>query len=324
MKTIVAVLLFWPSLGWSTPYTGYPFADFHWKAPVVNAAALPASGNLLGDSRTAMDTFDIWAWDGAAWQEMTGSPTGVDNVTASLPLSSSGGNAPNLTCRVATASVSGCLAAADFTTFNGKQAAGDYITALTGDVTAAGPGSVAATVVLVGGSSAANVHSAELAANAATNANTVSTIVKRDGSGAFSAGAVSETSALIGGASSASGSVLIFKNGHLKSTQTTAPTAAPNSSAGTGATCTVANATDSAGQITLVTGTVGLSTGAYCTVTFNGNYGVAPICVFTPASSTLSTSVYATSSVSTAVVNFAIAGGISSTYLINYFCLETQ
>lgn len=43
-------------------------------------------------------------------------------------------------------------------------------------------------VATVGGSSAANVHSAELAANAATNANTASTIVKRDGSGNFSGG----------------------------------------------------------------------------------------------------------------------------------------
>lgn len=43
----------------------------------------------------------------------------------------------------------GYLASADFTTFNGKQAAGNYITALTGDVTAAGPGSSAATLATV-------------------------------------------------------------------------------------------------------------------------------------------------------------------------------
>lgn len=54
-----------------------------------------------------------------------------------------------VTCQVATGSVPGCLSAADFTTFNGKQAAGNYITALTGDVTATGPGSVAATLATV-------------------------------------------------------------------------------------------------------------------------------------------------------------------------------
>jgi hypothetical protein len=80
------------------------------------------------------------------------------------------------------------------------QAAGNYITALTSDVSAIGPGSVTSTVNSVGGSSAANVHSAELAANAATNANTASTIVKRDGSGNFSAGTV--TASLTGAASS--------------------------------------------------------------------------------------------------------------------------
>lgn len=57
------------------------------------------------------------------------------------------------------------------------------IDALTGDVSATGPGSVPATVNSVGGSSASNVHSAELSANAATDANTASTIIKRDGLG---------------------------------------------------------------------------------------------------------------------------------------------
>lgn len=60
---------------------------------------------------------------------------------------------------------------------------GSGITSLTGDVTATGPGASAATVVSVGTSSAANVHTAELAANAATNVNTPSTIVKRNASG---------------------------------------------------------------------------------------------------------------------------------------------
>jgi len=146
----------------------------------------------------------------------------------------------------ASGSVDGILKSADWTTFNNKQPAGSYITALTGDVTASGPGSAAATIAAnavtnsklaqmptmtikgnntggtanasdltasqvntllgtitaltgdvsasgpgsaaatvnsVGGSSAANIHSAELAANAATDANTASTIIKRDASG---------------------------------------------------------------------------------------------------------------------------------------------
>src|SRR5262249_45616138 len=40
----------------------------------------------------------------------------------------------------------GYLSSTDWNTFKGKQAAGNYITALTGDVTASGPGSSAATL----------------------------------------------------------------------------------------------------------------------------------------------------------------------------------
>lgn len=46
----------------------------------------------------------------------------------------------------ASATNRGLLSTADWSTFNGKQASGNYITALTGDVTASGPGSVAASI----------------------------------------------------------------------------------------------------------------------------------------------------------------------------------
>jgi hypothetical protein len=101
--------------------------------------------------------------------------------------------------QAASGTQAGYLSSADWSTFNGKQAAGSYITALTSDVSASGPGSVAATVNSVGGSSAANVNAATLLANAATNLNTVSTIVFRDASGNFSAGTI--TANLTGNAS---------------------------------------------------------------------------------------------------------------------------
>ena len=113
-------------------------------------------------------------------------------------------------------------------------------------------------------------------------------------------------------------------NRHLKSTQTTAPTIAVDAGAGTGASASIASATDTAGRITITTGTIGLSTGAYATVTFNTAYTVAPICVLTPANGTISSSVYVTSTTTTMTINFAVSGGISSTYEINYHCIETQ
>jgi hypothetical protein len=70
----------------------------------------------------------------------------VTAVTASSPLFSSGGTTPNITIQQATTSEDGYLSAADWNTFNNKQPAGSYITALTGDVTASGPGSAVASL----------------------------------------------------------------------------------------------------------------------------------------------------------------------------------
>lgn len=76
-----------------------------------------------------------------------GSTKGVSAYTASDFDSSSGLISIDYTNgQAASSSLKGFLTSADWSTFNGKQAAGNYITALTGDVTAAGPGSVAATI----------------------------------------------------------------------------------------------------------------------------------------------------------------------------------
>lgn len=54
-----------------------------------------------------------------------------------------------LSLGLSSTSTTGALSSTDWNTFNGKQAAGNYITALTGDVTASGPGSAAATLATV-------------------------------------------------------------------------------------------------------------------------------------------------------------------------------
>lgn len=65
------------------------------------------------------------------------------------------------------------------------------ITQLTGDVTAGpGNGSQVGTVAFVGGSTATDVNTATILANAATDANTPSAIVKRDVNGSFNAGVI--------------------------------------------------------------------------------------------------------------------------------------
>jgi hypothetical protein len=98
------------------------------------------------------------------------------------------------------------------TQLDSKQSGGTFLTALTGDVTtAAGPGSVAATVAQVGGVSAANIAAGANLANASTNANTVSTTVKRDASGNFSAGTITAT--LNGTATNVTGVVAVANGG---------------------------------------------------------------------------------------------------------------
>lgn len=53
-----------------------------------------------------------------------------------------------LSLALSSTSTTGALSSTDWNTFNGKQASGNYITALTGDVTATGPGSVVATIAV--------------------------------------------------------------------------------------------------------------------------------------------------------------------------------
>lgn len=134
---------------------------------------------------------------------------------------------------------------------------------------------------------------------------------------------------LVNGATDLSNLFLSVNNGHMGSKQTTAPTATVNANAGTSATCAVSHATDTAGLITLVTGTVGTpATGVQCTVNFNMAYNVAPICSLTPANTSAGINpvqeYVGTVTTSTLPFAFNVAGGTSTTYLYNYQCIETQ
>lgn len=130
------------------------------------------------------------------------SDVGTDGISITGGSGAVIGSGTTISQHVADTTHNGYLSSSDWNTFNGKQAAGNYITALTSDVSASGPGSVAATVNSVGGSSASNINAATILANAATNLNTASAICKRDASGNFSAGNITAT--LIGNASTSS------------------------------------------------------------------------------------------------------------------------
>ena len=57
-----------------------------------------------------------------------GTAGGVTSVTGTAPVVSSGGTTPAISMAAATTSVSGYLTSTDWNTFNGKQAAGSYVT----------------------------------------------------------------------------------------------------------------------------------------------------------------------------------------------------
>lgn len=157
----------------SSTYIALP--PVSWREPVPTAAELPASGNQSGDAIITQDTQTIYVWDGATWQPVSSGMSGVTAVTATAPITSSGGATPNIAVNsgnltdagtdgitvtggtgavlgsgaaisqhVSDSTHNGYLSSTDWSTFNAKQPAGNYITQLTGDVLATGPGTIIA------------------------------------------------------------------------------------------------------------------------------------------------------------------------------------
>jgi hypothetical protein len=119
----------------------------------------------------------------------------------------------------------------------------------------------------------------------------------------------------------------IYNNVHWTSNYTTAPTTTVQTGAGTTGTCTVAHATDNAGQVTITPGGTGIAAGAQCFIVFNASYAVAPICQITAAAAVDLTDVispYVTSTTDHLVMNFNTAPTTAHVYVYNYQCIETQ
>jgi hypothetical protein len=114
--------------------------------PIYSSAAVVPQSRTLTINGTAFDlTADrTWSVGTVTSIGLILGTTGTDIAVSGSPVTGSG----SITINIPTASATnrGALSAADWTTFNDKQPAGNYITALTGEATATGPGSVVITL----------------------------------------------------------------------------------------------------------------------------------------------------------------------------------
>ena len=125
----------------------------------------------------------------------------------------------------------------------------------------------------------------------------------------------------LGVTTTAGNTKLLVHDGHIGITQTTAPTATPNANAGTGATCSVSG-TDTAGTVSLTTGSGAWASGAQCGVTFNMTFSAAPHCVFSPANANAATAVsYLTESTTGLEMSFVNAAIAATAYEWTYHCV---
>jgi hypothetical protein len=198
----------------------------------------------------------------------------------------------------ASGSVNGFLSSADYTTFNGKQAAGNYITALTSDVTASGPGSAAATIAnnavtfpkivnatatqrAMGRNTAGSGNWEEVTATQMLDwiGSTRGSVLYR-GSGGWTILTPGASGTLL---QSQGAGADPFWSSHLVGTGT-APTAVTNVAAGGGSVLTLdASAHDTACRITIITGAAP-TTGLIFRLTYGTAYPSVPHVVWSATS----------------------------------------
>lgn len=129
----------------------------------INTTAPLVGGGDLSANRTLSITQSTTSTDGylssTDWNTFNGkqnaltfgdlTDAGTDGITVGNGTGAVIGTGTTISQHVADSTHNGYLSSTDWATFNGKQPAGNYITALTGDVTASGPGSASTTLATV-------------------------------------------------------------------------------------------------------------------------------------------------------------------------------
>jgi hypothetical protein len=115
-----------------------------WENKSVASLGLVPQSRTLTINGTAFDLSADRSWNVGTVTSVGLSSTTGGITIGSTPVTTNG----TITVNIATASGSqqGLLSSTDWNTFNNKQAAGNYITSLTGEATASGPGAAAVTL----------------------------------------------------------------------------------------------------------------------------------------------------------------------------------
>lgn len=157
----------------------------------VNGKGLVTSGTTLSGSDIPNNSANTTGSAGSFTGSLTGDVTGTQGATAIAATTVTGKAITGYSSTTGTVSdLDSILSAIEKLNGNSQAIGGSAITALTSDVSASGPGSVAATVNSVGGSTASSIHTSQLATAAATATDTASTIVARNSSKQFAISAL--------------------------------------------------------------------------------------------------------------------------------------
>ena len=145
----------WPNLvnGISQKVAAFNFIASFFTSTSTTASTFPyASTTAISGTNAYFTKLGNLTSNGFVKTSGSDGTLSVDTTTYESGLTAGDGltrTSNDFDCDIASGSVFGCLSSADWTTFNNKQAAGNYVTDLTGDVTASGPGSAAATLATV-------------------------------------------------------------------------------------------------------------------------------------------------------------------------------
>ena len=186
------------------------------------------NGNIyvVSNDGTTTENGRTFISDGTNWKEVTSNQSATDARYLKLAGGTMAGNIiiPTTNKITITDAPSSSTDAVNKAYVDGFASSGSIVDAststlgkiqLTGDLAGAGTSATNPKVSSVGGSTAALINSAELAANAATYSNTANQIVKRDASGNFSAGTITAnvTGNITGNATNVTGVVLGVNGG---------------------------------------------------------------------------------------------------------------